>query len=65
MALPPGGRTMTAPHTGQLTDNMESTVVGGCERISHTALLMEIWMALLRARANRAQLDAFGSVARS
>jgi hypothetical protein len=47
MALPPGGRTMTAPHTGQLTDNMESTVVGGCERISHTALLMEIWMALL------------------
>jgi hypothetical protein len=28
MALPPAGCTMTAPHTGQLTDNMGETLMG-------------------------------------
>jgi hypothetical protein len=35
MALPSSGRGIRAPHTGELTDNMKATVVGGCERISH------------------------------
>jgi len=29
MALPSSGRGITAPHTGQLTDNMKATVIGG------------------------------------